>query len=377
MADSERTARLSGSRPLISAILPIYNAEPYLNQALASVRHQTLADIEIICINDGSTDGSLSIMEGHAAADGRVRVIDKPNGGYGSACNRGLDEARGAYVAVIEPDDWIEPGMFKSLFDCAIGFDGPVDVAKSPYWRIVDPDTPGERRINCSYRGRIRPAAQPFDIHDAGANHLLRHHPSIWSALYRRTFLADANIRFRETPGAGWADNPFFYETLLDARAIAYLDTPFYCYREETADKAERFARTSALVPFERMDDLFGIVEARGVTDPLILQALYARGFTYLAGVLDYVSLEDDKSLRGAVERMFSRMDDALVFSEPTIDPALKALYARLKGVSAPHAVKMPRLPYWGFLAREFAYSARNLGPAETLGRLTGFLRRR
>lgn len=122
------------------------------------------------------------------------------------------------------------------------------------------------------------------------------------------------------------------------------------------------------------MDDLFGIVEAREVSDPLILQALYARGFTYLAGVLDYVSLEADEGLRNAVERMFSRMDDALVFSEPTIEPALKALYARLKGVTAPRTAK---ILYWGFLAREFAYSARNLGPAETFGRLTGFLHRR
>lgn len=374
MADNERTAHTPGNAPLVSAILPIYNAEPYLNQALASVRHQTLSDIEIICVSDGSTDGSLPIMKGHAAADRRVRVIDKSNGGYGSACNCGLDEARGTYVAVVEPDDWIEPGMFKSLLDCALGFDEPVDIVKSPYWRIVDPDTPGERRINCSYRGRIKPTAQPFDIHNAGANHLLRHHPSIWSALYRRAFLADAGIRFREIPGAGWADNPFFYETLLDARTIAYLDTPFYCYREEGADKAARFARTSTLVPFERMDDLFGIVEAREVSDPLILQAVYARGFTYLAGVLDYVSLEADEGLRNAVERMFSRMDDALVFSEPTIEPALKALYARLKGVTAPRTAK---IPYWGFLAREFAYSARNLGPAETFGRLTGFLHRR
>ena len=214
--------------PAVSVVVPVYNVEKYLDQALDSIRSQTLRNIEIICVNDGSTDGSSAILRRHADCDGRIRVIDKPNGGYGSACNRGFDEARGTWIAIVEPDDWIAPEMYEAMTSFASKFEQDVDIVKTPYWRIWMPDTDRQRRVNCSYRGRIKPASQPFALADPGVTHLIIHHPSIWSALYRREFLERCNIRMREIPGAGWADNPFLVETLCQATAIAYLDEPFY-----------------------------------------------------------------------------------------------------------------------------------------------------
>ena len=85
-------------RPLVSVLIPICNVEEYLEQCLESARSQTLRDIEVICINDGSTDGSLGIIQSFAARDERFRVIDKPNSGYGDSMNKGLEVARGEYV---------------------------------------------------------------------------------------------------------------------------------------------------------------------------------------------------------------------------------------------------------------------------------------
>ena len=82
-------------RPLVSVVVPVYNVERYVEQCVESLTGQTLADIEVILVNDGSTDGSLELLRAAEARDARVRVIDKPNGGYGAAVNRGLDEARG------------------------------------------------------------------------------------------------------------------------------------------------------------------------------------------------------------------------------------------------------------------------------------------
>ena len=102
--------------PKVTVLVPTYNTEKYLAQNLDALVGQTLRDIEIIAINDGSTDGSLDIMRQYAARDARIRVIDKPNSGYGASLNLGIDEARGEYIAISEPDDYIERTMLAKMY---------------------------------------------------------------------------------------------------------------------------------------------------------------------------------------------------------------------------------------------------------------------
>ena len=145
---------------LVSVVVPIYNTERYLDQALSSLEEQSYPYLEILCVNDGSTDGSPAIMRAHAARDPRVRVIDKPNGGYGSAVNRGIDEAAGDWLAILEPDDWIERGMFADLLALVDACGQQVDVAESAYWRVFE--RAGETlKVPCAYKGRIT-GPQPF-----------------------------------------------------------------------------------------------------------------------------------------------------------------------------------------------------------------------
>lgn len=89
----------------VSVIVPVYNVENYLKQAITSVINQTLKEIEIICVNDGSTDSSKTILDEFQKSDERIIVVNKSNKGYGAACNTGLKLARGKYVAILEPDD--------------------------------------------------------------------------------------------------------------------------------------------------------------------------------------------------------------------------------------------------------------------------------
>ena len=100
------------SQSLVSVIVPIYNVEKYLDQCLDSIEAQTHKNIEVLCINDGSTDGSPDIIRAHAAGDPRVVMVDKANGGYGQGCNMGLRLAKGDWISIVEPDDWIEPTMY-------------------------------------------------------------------------------------------------------------------------------------------------------------------------------------------------------------------------------------------------------------------------
>ncbi|WP_172136059.1 glycosyltransferase [Adlercreutzia sp. ZJ473] len=348
-------------QPLVSVIVPIYNAEPFLEQCLESIEAQTCRSLEIICLNDGSTDQSLAIMRRHAAADDRIIVIDKQNQGYGATCNRGLDVARGAWIAIVEPDDWIEPDMYRAMLTFANRLKKPIDIVKTPYWRIINPDTKQQRKINCSYRRRVKPGEQPFAVNMAP--HLLRHHPSIWSAIYRASFLEDRHIRFHEIPGAGWADNPFLIDTLCQTDRIAYLDEPFYCYREETEEKSRASALNNTMMPFDRWDDMMDVLERLGIEDATILQEQYQRAFTYYGGTIEHTGERADVLAR--MEAVMGRMTrPELVLGNPNLSPAQKELFADSLGIEAParsNAVWARKL------VGEAAYTLRNAGLAYTL----------
>lgn len=100
---------------MISIIIPVYNAEKYLERCLSSVLGQTYENIEVIAVNDGSKDGSLALLNSYAQRDSRVRVIDQENGGVANARNVGLAHAGGEYILFVDADDWIEPDMAQSL----------------------------------------------------------------------------------------------------------------------------------------------------------------------------------------------------------------------------------------------------------------------
>ena len=99
----------------VSVLVPIYNVEKYLSKCLESLCSQTLQDMEMICINDGSTDASREIVEQYRKKDSRIKVIDQDNSGYGISMNRGLEKAEGEYIAIVESDDFIEPDMMERL----------------------------------------------------------------------------------------------------------------------------------------------------------------------------------------------------------------------------------------------------------------------
>ena len=189
------------SQALISVIVPVYNTGAYLSQCLESILAQTHKNLEVICVNDGSTDESPAIMHSFAERDSRVRVIDKPNGGYGQGCNRGIDEARGEWISIIEPDDWIDPGMYGDMLAFSDGFDETVDIIKTPWIDVLGWDDPSTQTEHpCMLKYRLRQSRKPVSISDVPI--LLAYHPSIWSALYRRDFLIEHGIRFIEYPGA-------------------------------------------------------------------------------------------------------------------------------------------------------------------------------
>ncbi len=365
---------MPSSDVLVSVILPIYNAMPHLGQALDSVQAQTHKNLEIICVNDGSTDSSLAVMQAHAAVDDRIRIIDKQNEGYGASMNRGLAEAHGQWIALVEPDDWIEPRMYEDMLAFAAGFGAAcenIDMIKTPYYSITYPGTKRERKCECPYKYKVKQSKSVESIHELVE--LYRHHPSIWSAIYRKDFLDANEIRFLPIPGAGWADNPFFTETYLKARGIVYLDQAYYCYRADTLAQADVFHRKNPLIPFERWNQMLDIIEECGVDDDELLMAHYSHGFLYMSGVFESVSIDEDPAVREATQHMFDRMRPELVDRMANVKPGVRRLFAQMRGLPEP---KQHYVRYAATLVDQTVQDFRTMGPRDTVEAVFGFMSR-
>lgn len=335
----------------VSIIIPCYNVGRYLDQAMRSVLANDRYAIEVIAVNDGSTDDTKAILEDIARMDGRVHVIDKENGGYGSAVNAGLDAARGTYVAIMEPDDWVEPHMYDDLADYAAvasHTNGVLPaIVKSSYWRVVNAGTEHEMRLHCSYYKHLPvDEGEMFLLEDAPE--LVGHHPSIWSALYLREFLNGHHIRMMEEPGAGWVDNPWLYETMCQADSIIYTDRAWYCYREDLPEASS--SGDVVALSLRRWHDMMDIIDRLGVTDKGILSSLHVIGFRFLQNAIHNGGWEDDGVMDG-INRMFRRMDLSLV---PTLSSVPAALRRMAFGANCMESPEMSDDDYHGVLVREF-----------------------
>ena len=209
--------------PLVSIIVPIYNVEKYLVECLESICHQTLADIEIICIDDGSTDGSVEILRSYAEQDPRIIPVLKKNTGYGNTMNIGISMAMGEYIGVVESDDFASKDMFEVLYN--IAKEHNADVVKSNYY--IYKSIPNEIKLlealkNCRYNEIFCPIDQQ-EIIDV--------QPSIWSGIYKRDFLRAENIKFLETPGASFQDTSFIFKIWIYAKRVYLIKEAFLYYR--------------------------------------------------------------------------------------------------------------------------------------------------
>lgn len=209
--------------PLVSILVPCYNVERYLRECMDSIVAQTLKDIEIICLNDGSTDGTLSILNEYAAADSRIRIIDKPNSGYGATMNIGLANAKGKYVGIVESDDWIEKDMFEQLYTAAEKHN--LDFVRCLY--TIHDEV--ENKVEVYHFPEMYDCDVPFCPKEQKKIFYMA--PAIWAALYNREFLNKNHIRFLETPGASYQDTSFAFKVYAAAKRIMVLSKSLHHYR--------------------------------------------------------------------------------------------------------------------------------------------------
>lgn len=218
----------------VSVILPIYNVSQYLRECLDSVVRQTLKELEIICVNDGSTDNSLEIIEEYAVKDDRIVIITGPNGGYGKAMNKGLDRATGEYVGIVEPDDYVSLTMFEDLYRIAV--ENQLDMVKADFYRF-ERNEHGDMDMRYVYLDNTKQRYGEL-LHPYQDPSIIRFTMNTWSGIYRRTMLDEYHIRHNETPGASYQDNGFFFQTMVHSKQAMIVNYPYYRNRQNNPNSS-------------------------------------------------------------------------------------------------------------------------------------------
>ena len=218
----------------VSIIIPTYNVEMYLVECMESVIHQTLKDIEIICINDGSTDGSLEILKSYAQKDDRIVLVDKENGGYGIAMNIGLEKATGEYIGIVEPDDFVKLDMYESLYQ--IAKDNDLDFVKADFYRFKRTDEDDLNMVQNHLSTNPEEDNQVFNPSED--TEAIRYIMNTWSGIYKKEFIEKHHIRHNETPGASFQDNGFWFQTFIFATRAMIADKPYYMNRRDNPNSS-------------------------------------------------------------------------------------------------------------------------------------------
>ena len=220
--------------PKISVIIPVYNGGQYLRQCIDSLLGQTLKEIEIIAVDDGSTDDeTIRILDEYVDADPRLRILVQSNHGAGYAINRGMEVAKGIYFCEQDQDDWREPDALQILWEASE--EGRLDVVKGS-WRghqngkIFEVGNWPKSWDGCT--------VCPLDLERDELVRLISSPPTVWTGIYKFEFLGFYGIDWSETPGAKYQDTAFGLKTKTFARSFRMLNTPVCEYRMDNPESA-------------------------------------------------------------------------------------------------------------------------------------------
>ena len=240
----------------VSVIVPVYNVEKYLRKCLDSVVSQTLKEIEIICVDDGSTDGSGAILDDYATRDARVSVIHQANAGAGAARNVGMAQATGEYLYFCDPDDWCDRRWLAKLYAGAQR--ACADVLIAPAFRC---DWKSEKTVSI-----VRLNGWPSGVFDGlamGPMLFCLGGQTVWNRFFRRAFIQENDIQFQKIPC--FNDIVFCDLAMACAKRIFCIHFPGYFYRRSRQGSLQSGKSRTPEVALQAMDGLREGLERRGL----------------------------------------------------------------------------------------------------------------
>lgn len=219
----------------VSVVIPVYNVEKYLRQCLDSIVNQTLKEIEIICINDGSKDSSLEILQEFAQKDSRIRFVDKENEGLSAARNQGVELANGEYISFIDSDDWINETYLEALYTAAKKYDS--DIACSSIIRVT-----GKKR-----RNKLIHKQEEFTKDRDKKNELTNTpvYSYVWNKIYRRDKLLESGVKF--PIGRVYEDIIWSIQVIYYLDGVVTVPSAIYYYRKNPTSVMSSKAKQNAI----------------------------------------------------------------------------------------------------------------------------------
>ena len=229
--------------PKISVIVPVHNVEEYLAHCLESIRKQDFTDLEIICIDDGSTDSSSSLLKMVAKLDSRIMVLRQPNSGVSAARNRGLDAASGDIIMFVDADDFLVPGACKVVAQAFTNDETDILTFAASGITFGQPSP--------WLRNALSPKQSVIHGFDSNLFKKARERPYIWLSAFSRPFIEEHSLRFDEQLAIG-EDHLFYLDAYARAGMTVAIDKELYTYRAERAGSAMFWQIQDASEMFEK-----------------------------------------------------------------------------------------------------------------------------
>ncbi len=269
----------------VSIIMPSLNVQPYIRECLESVVRQTLKEIEIICVDAGSTDGTLDVLREFEDSDYRVHVLHSEKKSYGYQVNMGLDAARGAYIGIVETDDYISPKMYQCLY--RIAERDHLDFVKGDYYRFYgDSENRTFEYTDIAeyddYFRILNPSVDPMIMRDGRTIYT-------WAGLYRSSFLRNNNILHNESPGASYQDNGFWFQVFSQACRARFINNPLYFLRRDNPGSSF-FSKNKVYCICDEYDYIRSFITNTTSVDPRFLTMCAYRRFENYIFTLSRIS---------------------------------------------------------------------------------------
>lgn len=253
-----------------SIILPVYNVEAFLDDCLQSLIKQSYSNLEILCINDGSKDNSLSILKKYAAQDSRIKVFDRANQGSGISRNFGIAQSSGEYLSFIDPDDWVETDTYRKLYEFIKAKPEMPEVVE--FFYKVYHDATGEVVHDTHAKSILKKCGLDLLNRDSYnwkecSNILTCFQSPCWNKVYRKKFILDKEIEFSDHPTG--QDIAFWHGVLFFSTRIDLLHQEFYFYRKRQGSAVTSLKKKNLIYLFDQIDRTRRTLERAGVMPEL------------------------------------------------------------------------------------------------------------
>ncbi len=242
----------------LTVIVPVYNVENYLRKCLDSLTGQTLKEIEILAVNDGSTDGSLAILEEYAARDERIKLLNKENGGLSDARNFAFPYIKGEYVGFIDSDDFVDTDMYKVMYEKAV--ESGSDIVECNLHHTFDDGEDTEIGEHITDKDEM----------------IMNGRSVVWNKIYKSSWLLSTGVQFPK--GLIYEDVNFYVKLIPYLNKISYVEEPFVHYVQRSSS-INNHQTLKTLQILDILDDIYSFYQKNGFLDKYrdALEFLYTR----------------------------------------------------------------------------------------------------